>query len=63
MIQYAHQVAAEQELALRVKRHTVHMSRVAGQLANELAVGGVPELYLVIVAAGGDERAVGADVE
>ena len=46
-----------------MKRHAVDVARVAGQLADELAVGDVPEADAAVVAAAGEERAVGADVE
>ena len=63
LLEDAHQVAAEQELTLRVKQDAVDVPLVAGKLAHEFAVGGVPEPNDIVVAARGDERAVRADVE
>ena len=58
LLEAADKITAEEKLALRMKRHGIHMSRVSRQFANQTAVADVPQPNDVVVAAADQQRAV-----
>ena len=59
----ADEVAAEYKLSIWCIGDGINVARVARQLADERAVGDVPEAHAAVVASAGEERAIWTDIQ